>query len=171
MNVAGKLDAVAVPVVKRFTLLLLLGAVAACAGGGGTAPVTAQPGHGAISIQIVPNPIVATSVGGDRYEFPFEVVVRETGGRPVNVTRVSADVLALSSIRVAQESYDAAKIQSLGFQTAIPANGELRYRFSQRHSVADERLFGNVEAQLTVDATDDTGTPATARTTVTVTKR
>jgi hypothetical protein len=158
-------------VVKRFTFLLLLGAVAACAGGGGTSQrSTAQPGHGAISIQVIPNPIVANNVGGDRYEFPFEVVVRETGGHPVTVNRVSADVLALGSIRVAQESYDAAKIQSLGFQTSIPANGELRYRFSQRHSVTDDRLFGNVEAQLTVDATDDTGTPATARTTVTVTK-
>ncbi|HEV7922884.1 MAG TPA: hypothetical protein VGR02_19025 [Thermoanaerobaculia bacterium] len=156
---------------KRFTFLLLLGAVAACAGGGGTSQrSTAQPGHGAISIQVIPNPIVANNVGGDRYEFPFEVVVRETGGHPVTVNRVSADVLALGSIRVAQESYDAAKIQSLGFQTSIPANGELRYRFSQRHSVTDDRLFGNVEAQLTVDATDDTGTPATARTTVTVTK-
>jgi hypothetical protein len=167
----GKFNALPPDVVKRFTLLLLLGAVAACAGGGGSSPSVAQPGHGAISIQLIPNPIVATNVGGDRYEFPFEVVVRETGGRSVNVNRVSADVLALGSIRVAQESYDAAKIQSLGYQTNIPANGELRYRFSPRHSVTDERLFGGVEAQLTVDATDDTGTPATARTTVTVTKQ
>ncbi|HKO57140.1 MAG TPA: hypothetical protein VJ276_14780, partial [Thermoanaerobaculia bacterium] len=144
---------------------------AACAGGGGSMSSTAQPGHGAIAIQIIPNPIMATNVGGDRYEFPFEVVVRETGGRPVTVNRVSADVLALGSIRVAEESYDAAKIQSLGYQTTVPANGELRYRFAPRHSVSDDRLFGGVEAQLTVDATDDTGTPATARTTVTVTKR
>jgi hypothetical protein len=158
-------------VVKRFTLLLLLGAVAACAGGGGSSRSTAQPGHGALAIEVIPNPIVANNVGGDRYEFPFEVVVRETGGHPVTISRVSADVLALGSLRVAQESYDAARIQSLGFQTVVPANGELRYRFNQRHSVTDERLFGNVEAQLTAEGTDDTGTPTTARTTVTVTKR
>lgn len=128
----------------------------------------AQPGHGAISIQVIPNPIVANSVGGNTYEFPFEVVVRETGGHPVNVTRVSADVLALGTIRVATESYDAARIQSLGYQTSLPANGELRYRFTPRETVTDDRLFGGVEAQLTVEATDDTGTPTSAKTTVTV---
>jgi len=141
---------------------------AACSGGGGAMQSTAQPGHGAISIQVIPNPIAAQSVGGNTYEFPFEIVVRETGGRAVEVTRVSADVLALGTVRLATESYDAARIRSLGFQTSIPANGELRYRFTPRKEVTDDRLFGGVEAQLTVEATDDTGTPATARTTVTV---
>jgi len=71
---------------------------------------------------------------------------------------------------VANESYDAARIRSLGFQTAIPPNGELRYRFTPRETVTDDRLFGGVEAQLTAEATDDTGTATTAKTTVTVTK-
>jgi len=143
---------------------------AACSGGGGSMQSTPQPGHGAISIQVIPNPIVAQKVSGNSYDFPFEVVVRETGGRPVNVTRVSADVLALGTIRVANESYDAARIRSLGFQTAIPPNGELHYRFTPRETVTDDRLFGGVEAQLTAEATDDTGTATSAKTTVTVTK-
>ena len=158
--------------VKRnfFLLLFLMVTAAACSSGGGGSTQSAQPGHGAISIQVIPNPIVARNVGGNTYEFPFEVVVRETGGHPVNVTRVSADVLALGTIRVGNESYDAARIQSLGYQTSIPAHGELRYRFTPRESVSDDRVFGGVEAQLTVEATDDTGTPTSARTTVTVTK-
>jgi hypothetical protein len=129
---------------------------------------TSVPGHGVISIEIVPNPVVASKVSDDMYEFPFEVVVRESGGHTVNVNRVSADVTALGAIHVANESYDAARIRALGYATSISANGTLRYKFSPRRSVPDDRLFTGVAAEIVVDATDDTGQPMTARTTVTV---
>ena len=131
---------------------------------------TSQPGHGALTIQIVPNPIVAKSMGGSKYVFPFDVVLRETGGHPVTITRVRADVTALGGIHVATESYDAAKIASLGFSTQVPPNGELRYHFSPEESVPDDRLFGGVVAELTAEGVDDTGAPTMARISVTVTK-
>jgi hypothetical protein len=115
---------------------------------------------------VVPNPIVATSVGGNMYEFPFQVVIRETGGHPVTVTRVSADVYAFGSVRVAQESYDAAKISSLGYPTSLPANGELRYAFRPREEVTDDRLFSGVTAEVRIDAVDDTRTNTSTTTTV-----
>ena len=127
-----------------------------------------QPGHGAITVQVAPNPIVAQPVTGNVYDFPFDVIVRETGGRAVNITRVTADVTAIGGIRVAQDAYDAAKINSLGFPTTLAPNGELRYHFSPRRSVPDESLFSGVSAELTVDATDETSTATSARTTVTV---
>jgi hypothetical protein len=140
-----------------------------CASGGrGGSGGTSQPGHGAITLQIVPNPIVAQKVSGNTYDFPFEVVIREVGGHPVEISRVSADVYALGGIRVANESYDAARIRSLNYSTSLPANGELRYRFAPRKEVPDDRLFGGVSASLRVDARDDAGTPATATTEVTV---
>ena len=77
-------------------------------------------------MQIVPNPIVATKVSGNTYDFPFEVVVRETGGHPVDISRVSAEVYALGGIRIAEESYDAAKIRSLGYGTRVAANAVSR---------------------------------------------
>jgi len=154
---------------KPFSAIALVLFLAAC-GSSSTPPpaTTSASSHGAISIEIVPNPIVATHVGGDTYEFPFEIVVRETGGHTVNVTRVNADVTALGAFHVANETYDAARINSLGYATSVPAGGALRYRFNQRRSVPDDSLFGAVSAEITVDATDDTGTPTTARTTVTV---
>jgi hypothetical protein len=145
--------------------------LAACGGGssqtGGTRTV---PGHGAISVEVVPNPIRATQVSGQTYDFPFEVVIRETGGRAVNVTRVSVNVTALGGISVHRESWDADRIRSMGYATNIPANGEVRYRFSPRKEVPDDRLFGGVNAQLTVDGADDAGMAASAATTVTVTR-
>lgn len=153
---------------RRAALISIVLLSTFCAGGRGSSGGSSQPGHGAISIQIVPNPIVAQPVSGSTYDFPFEVLIRETGGRPVEITRVSADVFALGGIRVAEESYDADRIRSLGYSTSLPANGELRYRFAPRKSVPDERLFGGVEARLRVDARDDSGTPTTDATTVTV---
>ena len=156
---------------KKAALIPILVLAIACAGGRpGATTSSSLPGHGAISITIAPNPIVASQVSGNTYDFPFEVVVRETGGHPVNVTSVSADVYALGGIRIGNETYDAAKISSLGYSTSVPANGELRYRFNPRRSVTDSHLFSNVSADVRVNATDETGTPANASTTVTVTR-
>lgn len=154
---------------KRLLLVPIVLLAAYCTSGGG-AQSTAPPGHGAIIIAIVPNPVVAQRVSGSTYSFPFDVVVRETGGRAVSISRVSADVSALGGIHIASESYDAARISSLGNATQLAANGELRVHFAPRKSVPDERLFGGVSAVLRVDAVDDTGTPASAQTTVTVTR-
>jgi hypothetical protein len=154
---------------KRAALLFILLTLVSCSsGGGGSTPPPTVSGQGAIQIAIMPNPIVATQVRGDLYDFPFEVVIRETGGRPVTVTRVTADVMALGSIRVGGESYDAAQINALGFGNTIPANGELRYRFTPRREVSDDRLFGSVSADVRVDARDDRGAQVRAETSVTV---
>ncbi|HEY6140938.1 MAG TPA: hypothetical protein VI670_24550 [Thermoanaerobaculia bacterium] len=146
--------------------------VCACSSGTPGATRTSNvPGHGAITLSVVPNPIVAQKVSGSTYDFPFDVVVRETGGHPVSINRVSADIYApVGGIKVGSESYDAAKIQSLGYSTSIPANGELRYHFAPRKNVQDERLFGGVYGDVRVDATDETGTATSATVRVTVTR-
>jgi hypothetical protein len=146
--------------------------VCACSSGRpGATQTSAVPGHGAISLTVVPNPIVAQKVSGSTYDFPFDVIVRETGGHPVSINRVSADIYAsVGGIKVGSESYDAAKIQSLGFSTSVPSNGELRYHFSPRKNVQDDRLFGGVYGDVRVDATDETGTAASATVRVTVTR-
>jgi hypothetical protein len=157
---------------KRFVFLLsLLVVLAACSSSGPSSSVSATPGAGAVAIEILPNPIVARAVAGsNQYDFPFEVVVRETGGHPVSVTRVSADLFALGGLKVGSESWDADKIRSMGYGVDVPANGELRYRFNPRREVPDERLFGGVRAELRVDARDASGATTSASTVVTVTR-
>jgi hypothetical protein len=156
---------------KRFTSLSIVLTLLACATPrGGTSRTSSLPGHGAISIAIQPNPIVARKIGGNTYEFPFDVVVRETAGRAVSINRVSLDVYAVGGVRLGSESYDAARIASLGFSTNVPGNGELRYHFSPRQDVGDDRLFGGIYGEVRVDGSDDSGTPTSASTTVTVTR-
>lgn len=149
--------------------LTVLLSLAACQQGPSSG-VTSVPGHGAISVQVVPNPIVATQVSGSTYDFPFEVLVRETGGRPVNINQVSVDVSLPGGINVGGDEWDAERIRSLGFSTSMGPRGELRYRFNPRKNVPDERLFGGISAGLRVEGTDDTGAATNARTVVTVTR-
>ena len=153
---------------KTFAITSLLALALVACQQGPQSGVTAAPGHGAVAIQVSPNPIVATRVSGDTYEFPFDLVVRETAGRPITVNRVSAKVFLPGGISVAQESWNADRIRSLGYDTTIGAHGELRYHFAPRKEVSDDRVFGSVSAELTVEATDDTGSPTSASTVVTV---
>ena len=148
------------------SILVLIPLLIAC--GGAQPGMTSIPGQGAISVQIVPNPIVARHLSGDTYEFPFDVVVRETGGRPINVTRVTATVYGPGGFSVGRDSWDADRIRSLGYDTSIRANSEVRYRFSPRKSVPDERVFGSLSAELKVEAVDDSGVATSATTVVTV---
>jgi hypothetical protein len=127
-------------------------------------------GRGAISVEVVPNPIVAKRVSGDMFEFPFDVVVRETGGRAINVTSVDVTVVAFAGLTLGHETWDAKRIQSTGTSTFIPARGEARYRFTQRREVPDERYLASVTARLTVAATDDAGTATSATTAVTISR-
>jgi hypothetical protein len=151
----------------RKLLLPLLFFAMAC---GSSSPVDrATPGHGAITVQIVPNPVVARQVSGGMYEVPFEVVVRETGGRRVDITRVSATATVGGGLTFDLESWDADRIRSMGYRTSLAPNGELRYRFAPRREVP-EAVFGGVTARLLVEGRDDTGTEASASTTVTVTR-
>jgi len=140
-----------------------------CASGRGPTN-TSTPGHGALTIAINPNPIVAHKISGTTYDFSFDVVLRETGGHPVDVDRVSATVLALGGIEVASETYDASRIRSLGFSTRIAPNAEVRYHFSEKRDVQNDLLFNGVSADVRVDGHDDANTPTTAATRVSVTK-
>lgn len=156
---------------KRLFLIALVLVPLACATHrAGTTKSTSTPGHGAITLTITPNPVIATNVGGNTYEFPFDVVVKETGGHPVTIDRVTANVYAGGGIQVATESYDAAKIQSLGFATAIQAKGQLHYHFVPRKDVPDERLFSSVYGDIRVEGTDDNGSRASTTTTITLKK-
>ena len=156
---------------KRFAVAATVLLVCACSTGRpGATQTSSVPGHGAIALSVVPNPIVAQKVSGTTYDFPFDVIMRETGGHPVAINRVTADIYAVGGVKIGSDSYDAAKIQSLGYATSIAANGELRYHFAPRKSVQDDRLFGSVYGDVRVDATDETGTATSATVRVTVTR-
>lgn len=152
----------------RFVALSLL--VAGCAHQ--AAQSTSPSGHGAITIAIAPNPIVAEPVRGSTnnlYEFPIDVIVRETGGHPLKIDSLSLTVYAFG-MQVNYDKYDAAQITAMGIPTNVPANGEWRYHLNPRRAVTDERLFSSITASVRIDATDDTGTNTNTSTRVSITR-
>jgi len=156
---------------KRLAIIALVLFPLACATNrGGATKSTSTPGHGKITLTITPNPVIATNAGGNTYEFPIDVVIKETGGHPVTIDRVTANVFAAGGIPVASESYDEAKIKSLGFATMIQANGEIRYHFVPRKDVPDTSLFSTVYGDVRVEGTDDNGARTSSTTTITLKK-
>lgn len=142
--------------------------LAACSSGP-QAGTTSVPGHGALSVEVIPNPIRAKRVNTSSFQFPFEVVVRETGGHPVNIARVTVRVWGPGRAFVlGEETWTAEQIRATGAPTSIPANGEVRIQLSPTRSVPDERLFNGVSAELATQALDDTNTETQASTVVTV---
>jgi len=153
---------------QRLSALGLLLVFAACGTSHPAGQTASLPGHGAIAVQVIPNPIVAHPVSGNTYDFPFDVAIHETGGRAVTISRVSAEVYGPAGIRLGSESWDSSRINAEGYSTNIPGNGELRYHFDPRKSVPNSELFGGVYAVVRVDAYDETGTPTSARVNVSV---
>lgn len=151
-------------------MILLIALPLSFCSSGGTATQTgpATAGHGALSISVEPNPILARQVSGSTYDFPFTLVMREVGGAAVTIQEVSVDVTALGGLRIYSQSYDAAEIARRGYPTSLGPGQELRYSLTPRKEVPDDRLFSAVTAELSAKGVDASGAPVTARTSVTV---
>lgn len=158
---------------KRSTLLPAVLLTLACGTARDTtvadAPSTAAT-RASLVIEVVPNPIEARRVSGDTYDFPFTIALRETNGVRVEINRVSIDVLALGTVSAYRKTYDRNEIARRGYPTSVAAGGELRYTFTPRKEVPDDRLFGGVSAQLVAEGTDANGNPVSATTSVTVSR-
>lgn len=142
-------------------------ALAATLFSGGCATAPPPPREPArLTLRVTPNPIVATPLDGDRYQFDFELEIREEGGSDVEIDRVSADVVAFGGLRIASRKMDAAEIARRGYATSVGARRSVRYAFSQKHDVPDDRLFESVKAELLIEGTDALGNRTTARATV-----
>jgi len=157
---------------RRSVLPLLISLVlSACSSGGTHDPVTtvsSPVARGALEIAVEPNPIVATNRDGDTYDFPFTVRIREIGGANVEIDEVRMDLIAFGALNVYSEKFGRDDIVKRGYQTLIASNSEVRYSFKPRKEVPDDRLFGQVSAELTAEGRDANGNPvrATARVTL-----
>ncbi|HVT03144.1 MAG TPA: hypothetical protein VHL58_07165 [Thermoanaerobaculia bacterium] len=146
-------------------LLLFLG----CSGNNDT---PTEPGRGALTLIVNPNPIVATRVAGTSgtYDFPFEIVLTETGGRTVTLTALHVDVKTLG-ITVLSKTYDANYLRDHNYSPVIPAGTTARYSFNLREDAPDSIFSSNVEADLQAEGVDDKGNAVRQTKTVSVTRR
>lgn len=149
---------------RKLAIPALLFAICACSSTGSAA------GHGAIAVQVNPNPVRVQQGFKESFHFPVEVVVRETGGHPVRIARVSVRVEGPGGRNIGGGRWNAREIGKMGLPTTVPANGEVRMTLGPVRGVIDERQFSGVSAKVVVQALDETNTEAQGWTSVTVIK-
>ena len=157
---------------RSILFVMMFGAIALaqCSSDSTPRQTPTEPGHGGLAIAVVPNPIVATRVSGDTYDFPFEVRVSNPGTLPVTVREVQIDVTALGGIPVYSDTQTRTDIEAYGYPTEVAPGQTLSYEFTPRKEVPDDRLFDGVSALLTATGTDTSGKEVIASVRVSVTR-
>jgi hypothetical protein len=142
----------------RRPFLLSLALIIATAGCSGESDTPTSPGRGSLRMSVTPNPVVAKKVAGsdNTYDFPFEVMLTETGGRAVTVTALHVEVKALG-VPVFSKSYDASYLQGQNYNPVIAANSTVRYNFTPRSDAPDAVFSSNVNADIQIEGRDDRG--------------
>lgn len=139
------------------------------AGCSGESNTPTDPGRGSLRVVVSPNPILAQKVAGTSrtYDFPFEVVLTETGGRTVTLTSLNVEVKALG-IPVFTKTYDATYLRGRDYSPVIAASSTVRYSFNPREDAVDAVFSSSVEADIRAEGVDDRGNPVRQTTTVSV---
>jgi hypothetical protein len=149
-------------------IALFVTAACGTGGGGGTGSSVVVPGQGALAVAVDPNPIIATRVSGDTYDFPFRVNISNPGTLAVNIERVTLDVVGPGGIGLHRETMDRTEIERRGYPTIVAAGQTLTYAFNPRQSVPTDAIFSSIAADISAVAVDTAGSRVTARMRVTV---
>src|SRR5438132_285451 len=87
---------------------------ALCAIACATPNVGTENVHGAIAIEVVPNPVIAKWLGQRVFEFPYTIVLRETAGRGVKISKVATEFHTAGGVRLPADSFDLAQLTMAG---------------------------------------------------------
>ncbi|MDQ6802377.1 MAG: hypothetical protein M3041_16280 [Acidobacteriota bacterium] len=115
------------------------------------------PVQGRLELEVEPNPIVATPLGGNWYELHFDIIMRETGGVDVRIEDFTVDALALKAIPVRSQTFPAKFITDRGYPSAIRAGKYLRFGFTRRWPLPTELLLTGAAARITARTIDANG--------------
>jgi hypothetical protein len=115
------------------------------------------PLRGRLELEVEPNPIVATPVGGNWYELNFDIIMREAGGVDVRIEDFTVDALALKTIPVRTQTFPAKFITDRGYPDAIRAGKYLRFAFTRRWPLPTELLLTGAAARITARTIDANG--------------
>jgi hypothetical protein len=121
--------------------------------------------RGSLQVDVYPNPIIALPVGGNVFDFPFEVSLRELGGSDVAIDQIRVEV-RMRGIPIFAQIFDETELTRRGYPSRIPANGNAQFRFSPRRQIPADFVLQHVAATIVMSGMDQTGRRTEATTTV-----
>ncbi len=131
-------------------------------------PETAgMPVQGQLELEIHPNPVVAKPAGPRTWAFPFEVLLRESGGVDIEIEAIHVSV-TMGGVPVMRQVWDPEEVRRRGYPTTIPAGGVLHVAFAPRRELANPAILELARAAIAVDVVDRHGRRSTAVHEVTV---
>ena len=86
-------------------------------------PPAELPGRaprGSLQVDVYPNPIIALPVGGNVFDFPFEVTLRELGGSDIEIDRIRVEV-RMRGVPIFTQVFDETELTRRGYPSRIPA--------------------------------------------------
>ncbi len=115
------------------------------------------PLRGRLELEVEPNPIIATPLGGNWYELNFDIIMREAGGVDVRIEDFTVDALVMKSITVRSQTFPATFITDRGYPSSIRAGKYLQFSFTRRWPLPTELLFSGAAARVTARTIDANG--------------
>ena len=146
------------------TLLLLVALI-----GFACAPISRETpsllkGH--LVLEVDPNPLIAKHLGGDDYEVPFDIVMREEGGVDLRVEDFTIDAIAFHTVVVQSQTFPGSAIEQRGYPSQIGAGKYLRFSFTKRWTLPTRLLLSGASARITAHTIDTRGQRDTSKLTV-----
>jgi hypothetical protein len=117
----------------------------------------AAPLRGRLVLEVVPNPIVARSVGDDWYEMQFDIIMREEGGVGVRIEDFTIDAVAFRTVTVSSQTYPSSYITDRGYPATIDAGKHLRFSFTKKWQLPTPLLMSGASARVTARTIDVNG--------------
>ncbi len=115
------------------------------------------PLRGHLVLEVEPNPIVATPLGGDLYELKFDIIMREQGGAGVRIENFTVDAIAFRTVTVQSQTFPGTYITERGYPARVEAGKYLRFSFVKRWHLPTTFLRSGASARVTTRTVDDNG--------------
>jgi hypothetical protein len=112
---------------------------------------------GKLVLEVIPNPLVARSLGNDWYELQFDIVMREEGGVDVRIEDFTVEAIAFRTVTVSTQTFPASFITDRGYPASVEAGKHLRFSFTRRWQLPTPLLLSGASARVRARTVDVNG--------------
>jgi len=145
---------------KRKHVAILLFTILAACSAMDREPVSVPVGT--LVLETVPNPLIATSLGGGEFEIAFLLTMREEGGVDTIVESFTVEAITIGGLVVRTETHGPDFITARGFPADVDAGQLLQFEFVKRWKLPTDLLMKGAGVRVTARTVDANGRRNTA---------